>query len=39
MGKTKFARKLDFVHLNAEDPVNWKIVEKYRPKAYPLWFF
>ena len=39
MGKTKFAGKLNFVHLNAEDPANWKIVEKYRPKAYPTLVF
>ena len=34
-GKTAFAGKLEFEHLNAEDPSNWKTVEKYRPKAYP----
>jgi thioredoxin-like negative regulator of GroEL len=38
-GKTAFKGKLDFQHLNAEDPANWKVVEKYRPKAYPTLVF
>lgn len=31
----KFDGKITFSHLNAEDPANYKEVEKYRPKAYP----
>lgn len=33
--KSKFAGKVVFEHLNAEDPANWKAVEAYKPKAYP----
>lgn len=34
-GKEKFTGKLNFEHVNAEDPSAWKTVETYKPKAYP----
>ena len=37
--KTKFQGQLSFEHLNAEDPLNWQAVKKYRPKAYPTLVF
>lgn len=34
-GKSRYQGSIIFEHLNAEDPAAWKLVEKYRPKAYP----
>lgn len=33
--RVKFAKKIKFEHLNAEDAGNWTSVAKYLPKAYP----
>jgi thiol-disulfide isomerase/thioredoxin len=37
--KKKYLAHLAFEHYNAEDPAAWKIVQQYRPKAYPTFVF
>lgn len=34
-GKKKFSKTIDFEHYNAEAPSDFKMVQKYKPKAYP----
>lgn len=36
---SRYKGKIDFIHLNAEDPANWKEVGKYKPKFYPTLVF